>query len=333
MGNIGTALMRGPLLRSQAIASSTRAIEEAEMAKAAEARAGLLDAQRQEITTGDTRIDNATSAASAASKAFLAFQQNPTPENRAAWQDAVSDATGKASAIKNMKVGDLIKAIGSTGALDLAGSGSTNYAQMGAEQGQAASIANADTAANERAQRPVIIPTGGTEASPTGAILAQGGVTLPQGDQRLAPAVGTAQPSVVATNPKPTKPAGTPPPAVLGDVFKQLLKNSQGGTNVDQTMTEMQPYLTGQVKPATNSPPTTVPDSRGFFSRLLNVFDPGSVPVPASAAPAAQPAVSPTGQAALSGHMVRIQDPLGNIGTIPAENLAAALQRGAKQVQ
>lgn len=239
MGNIGTALMRGPLLRSQAITQGARAIQAAEMAKAAQARAQLLDAQRQEIATGDTRIDNATAAASAASKAFLAYQQNPTPENRQAWQSAVSDATGKASAVKNMKVGDLINAIGKSGALDLAGSGSTNYAQMGADQGGATSIANAITAANERAARPVIIPSGGTEVSPGGDILAQGGVTLPQGDQRLAAVTGTAAPTTVATNPKPTKPVGTAPPAVLGDVFKQLLKNSQGGTNVDQAMTEM----------------------------------------------------------------------------------------------
>lgn len=288
MGNIGTALMRGPLLRSQAIASGARAIEEAQMARAAEARAQLEDAQRQEIATGDTRIDNATTAASNASKAFLAYQQNPTPENRQAWQDAVSDATGKATAVKNMKVGDLIKAIGQTGALDLSGSGSTNYAQMGADQGGATSIANAITAANERAQRPVIIPSGGTEASPTGSILAQGGATLPQGDERLAAVTGAAQPATVATNPKPVKQPGLPP-SVLGPAFRQLLMNSQGGTNVDQAMSEMQPYM-GQAQPATG----------------------GSV---------------------LSGHMVRIQDPLGNIGTIPAENLAAALQRGAKQIQ
>ena len=298
MGNIGTALLRGPLLRSQAIANSARAIEEAQMGRAAGSRADLLDAQRGEIATGDKRVDDATTAASAANKAFLAYQQNPTPDNRQAWQDAVSDATGKASAVKNMKVGDLMKAIGQSGALDLSGSGSTNYAQMGADQGQAASIANTIANASERANRPVIIPSGGTEASPTGDILAQGGATIPSGDTRLGPASGQTVPDVIASNPKPVKPAGVPP-SVLAPAFRQLLMNSQGGTNVDQAMSEMQPYISGQPLPANGQ----------------------SVPT-----------ATPGADAGLSGHMVKVQDATGNVGFIPAENLAAALQRGAKQI-
>lgn len=272
MGNIGMALYNAPRFRAMMAANLARAQEEQELGQLAKARTDLVNSQVAAAAADQTDDQNL----SAALKKYAA---NPNDT------DAQGDVIAGFGHAYKKNPESTAKALGDLFAQFQARGGSTNYNQMGALQGDAGKIAT-DAADNaEKAARPVIIPSGGTEATPQGAILATGGVTLPQGDERLSAADVDSEPDVIAVNPKPAKATGLPP-SVLAPAFKQFLNNSQGGTNVVEALNDLNQY-TG----------------------------------------------APAGAGATSGHVVRVQRPDGQTGTIPAENLAKALQQGWKQLQ
>lgn len=148
---------------------------------------------------------------------------------------------------------------------------------------------------SERAARPVTVPTGGTLMSPTGDVLASGGATLNPGQARFAPqgnlsramggiptpdemeneqdgaqeppeAAQAPQRPIASVPPLPPKPGAlpkpaTPPmesPAILSQIFKQNLMNSQGGTNTDQAVEQTMRQATaspGSAPSAASQPP------------------------------------------------------------------------------
>ena len=167
------------------------------------------------------------------------------------------------------------------------------------------------------AAKPIVTPSGATLFTPQGQMLAQGGVSLnpgqtrfvPQGnllaglsqDPGVAPSAGDvdnpdeqdqeAPPTATATPwqavasgiplpvnvPKPVPPASLPP-SVQGPLFRQVLANSQGGTNYSQAMDVFNRLNgIGQPNPATASPAAPNPATAS-----------PAAPNPATASPAAQ---------------------------------------------
>lgn len=251
MGNIASALVRRPQIaamqqyRNQQL--QINAAREQAMAQEQSARTGLLTAQTGAIATGDKRVDDAQTSTAAFMKAQQNFKDNPTPENKQALEDATTDFSGKMATFKNVKVGDLVTALGKTGALNELVSPNPNMALAGGMQGGAAAIANNQADNVEKANRPLNIT--GALMTPDGKILGTAPRNVPQGDVTVGDA-NTPPLTTLATG--TPKPAGALPPSVLAPMFKQLLDNSSGGTNVVQAASALKQLNS----PAANSPNT-----------------------------------------------------------------------------
>ncbi|MDE2098677.1 MAG: hypothetical protein KGL39_15590 [Patescibacteria group bacterium] len=180
IGNLAQGLMRAPMLRAEAGYMQSRMAEQQQLAQEAAARTGLLGAQQNAITTGDQRIDGASKATAAYMAAQQAYKDNPTPETKKALEDATTNFSGSLATFKNVKVGDLMTALGKAGALNELVGPSPNFATAGGMQGQAASIANNQADNAEKAGRPLNIT--GALMTPAGQILATAPRNVPQGD-------------------------------------------------------------------------------------------------------------------------------------------------------
>jgi hypothetical protein len=177
------------------------------------------------------------------------------------------------------------------------------------------------------AAKPIVTPSGATLFTPQGQMLAQGGVSLNPGQTRFvpqgnllaglsqdpgvapsasdvdnpdeqdqeAPPTATATPwQAVASGiplpvnvPKPVPPASLPP-SVQGPLFRQILANSQGGTNYSQAMDVFNRLNgIGQPNPATASPAAPNPATASPAAPNPATASPAA-PNPATASPAAQ---------------------------------------------
>ena len=199
--NIGSFLTQRPYMQAMAQQRGAmanyygaRANEQAMAGQEAAARANLLNEQ----TRGEKQKNDAAASDDdnlrqfgQLTRAFVAAQNayraNPTPENQTALDNATSDMSGGAATLREMKVGDLATAIGRLRAQGELAAQNPDFQRAGGLQGNAASVANENTRAATEAAKPVIIPTGGTMATPAGNVLATGGVTLSPGQDRFAP--------------------------------------------------------------------------------------------------------------------------------------------------
>ena len=297
MGNIATGLVRAPLMRSQAALLQARMAEQEQLAQEGAARTLLLTTQANQIKTGDDRIDNASKASATFMQAQQAYKDNPTPENKKALESATTDFSGTMATFKDVKVGELVTALGKTAANNELSGSNPNMAVAGALQGGAASVANNQADNVEKAARPIVIPQGGAAMSPTGNIMAVAPANIRQDEIRVGETNEPPVTPIATGTPKPA--AGDKyPPGVLDQAFKMLLQNSSGGTNTDEAISNLDRYIAQNPNaPAAANPATGTPQGGG-------------------------PA------------MVRVLHPDGSTtGMIPAANLPAALKAGYQQLQ
>ena len=275
VNSLGSAIVMAPRIRQQVALLQAR--QQADQAQAAEAasRTGLIDTQNQR---GQFQLQQALALANR-------FQQpgaitKDKDGNMVIDKDAVADV---ASAIGGM----------GTGANDAAGGLANIFksvnapVQAGLERTSKESIAAASDA--ERANRPLVVPTGGTVMSPTGTPLGSGGVTLNPGQQRFAPvslAGALSQPpgeddatdagapteplsmqAPVAAVPAKASPAATLPPGVQAELFKALLANEGGGTNTQTAITGLQRAVATAAAPAA-APAVSAPAAQSSSSAL-----------------------------------------------------------------
>ena len=282
------ANQRAPLYAAQAADAQARQGLVAEQTKGEQAKTAEI-LQQMNLTTA---LQNLSPAG------LVALQKGDTSD------PAVGPLLGNVMAETGANKGDVAKAMQTLVALTRAASGDVNGA---ANVENSLGVANniRDNAVN--AAKPIVTPSGATLFTPQGQMLAQGGVSLNPGQTRFvpqgnlsaglsqdpgvapsasdvdnpdeqdqeAPPTATATPwQAVASGiplpvnvPKPVPPASLPP-SVQGPLFRQILANSQGGTNYSQAMDVFNRLNgIGQPNPATASP---------------------AAPNPATASPAAQ---------------------------------------------
>lgn len=279
-GTLASAFVRAPIMRQQALLLQARQAEQAEMAREADARTGLLKTQTQGLI--DQQIDDGNFK-----KALKLWMANP---NDTGVQGDVISQMGEAYK-KNPE--GTAKGIGSLLATIQARNGSTNYANMGALQGSAASIANNQADNAEKAARPVDVANGGTLMSPTGNIIGSGAFTLSPGQERFAASgpASTVDPTTAAEDdqapnldaaPVASVPAKTPPEnlGALATVYNRGLMQSTGGTNTTEAASTLQAFRNA-VQPASANPPTVglaTPVSRGGIATVNSQEDYDALP-------------------------------------------------------
>lgn len=299
--SIGTALAQRPAIQAmaanraaQAQLYGARTGQADAAAQEALARKGLLDAQTGEIATGDSRIDDAGNSTKAYMAAQQAYQDNPNPQTKAALEGATSDFAGAAAKFKNVKVGDLVTALGKTGALNNLVSGSPDFAMDAGLQGNAAQIA--DTQANNAAK--AALPANNQVTLPTGSELVDRntGGTIAQALQKMSPGqtlVGdngaATMTQVAAGAPLPPKASATQTARTqLGSKLAILAATPNSGITTNDVPTIMKFFdattAAPEAAPAAAPQPPVVPFNN-------NPSNPVAQPMAAQPAVAAAPAM------------------------------------------
>lgn len=323
--NLSSALMQLPRLRAQAALFAARQQEQQQAAQEAAARTQLLNAQTSGLLAGRLNDQNLTSA-------LKRYSLNP--QDSGAQADVVS---GFGQAYRKDPQGTA-KALGDLFAQFAARNGSTNYANLGALQGNAAQIANNQADNAEKAARPVVVGNGATLMTPAGQPLGNGGFTLNPGQQRYAPTPFTSaflqMPAAVPAGPASN--AGSGNSTISGSVPPTLQQpmavNPQLPRGVSRAAVS-QVFNQAKSSGTTNAPSPVNLNAAPAAPTALPPTSSATPPVPLSQA--AQPAaVQPTqpaqvGQSAQpTVSMIRVLHPSGQTGVIPAVNWPAASQAG-----
>lgn len=236
-GNIAAALTRRPLIQSQAALLQARMAEQQQMAQETAARTRLIQQQTGKLATGDSRLDDYGDKTQSYAAAQAAYAANPNAQTKSALDSATSDFLGAGAKVNNMKVGDIVKALGNSGALQNLVSGSPNFAQAGGMQGQAASVANNQADNTQRANRPMNVT--GALMSPTGNILGVAPKNVPQGDTVVGQA-GTPPMTPIAQGapaPARTTASDTAKAQLVKEIIAKQGDTGNGGTNTVQSAT------------------------------------------------------------------------------------------------
>jgi hypothetical protein len=262
---IGSALAQMPMMRAMANeralmgqAYQARAAEEQAMAQEAGARNQLLNAQTSEIQTGDKRIDDAQKAAGNYMSSLLNFRQNPTPQNQQQLTSATTSFASTLPAFKNVKVGDLVNALGRTGALNNLMGQQPDFQSDAGLQGEAAPVAVEQMKLAAPAANQVTMPNGSTLVDrATGQPVATSATTLAPGATRIAPqfggALSQAQNAPVIAQGSPLAPKSTAADAQLAELVKQGVLAQNTGRN--GTITNTPANLASQFNAAMGNVP------------------------------------------------------------------------------
>jgi hypothetical protein len=315
--NLSTAFMQLPRLRAQAALLAARQQEQQQAAQEASARTQLLNAQTSGLVAGRLNDQNLTGA-------LKRYALNP--QDSGAQADVIS---GFGQAYRKNPQGTA-KALGDLFAQFAARTGSTNYPNMAALQGNAAQIADSLADNAEKAARPVVVGNGATLMAPTGQPLGSGGFTLNPGQQRYAPSYAPtplASPPLQLPSAGPAGPASVagsgnsinPAPASTG-LQSPIAVNSQlprGASRAAVSQVFNQAKSGGNTNAPSPGNLNAAPATPAALPPTSSVNP--SVPLSQAAPPvAAQPVVS----------MIRVVHPSGQTGAIPSVNLPAALQAG-----
>ena len=261
MGNISTALIRAPLMRQQAALMQARMAEQQQMAQETAARTALLNKQSGQIDYGNSKLNDYADKTAAFDAARSALQDNPSPENKAAYDKAEAAFMGTAADVKQMPISDFFTAMQKSSALrNTLGGGPV--ATSGALVNPA-SIANNQADNAEKSARPIVAPNNSTVFSAAGQPVATAATTLAPGQDRFAPStnISSALQQVAQGQPLPDKSSAADQQAAILAREAIMAANKDGSGAV------------------TNSP-------GNIMSQFKQVM-------PAPAAPAAQPSALP----------------------------------------
>lgn len=225
-GNIGTALMRRPLLQRQADEQLGRTMVMKSEYDLNSARAGEL-LQKGKLVETLQRVAPQAQAA-------MLKQNFDDP--------AVQEFVGATAALTGQNKQDVWKAAKQGMGTMLALQGNT---PMAAAVEDPVSVQNAQVAADERAKRPVVAGSGATVFGPDGKPLAEAAYTLNPGQDRFAP----VDKSQMATNAAPAEPTASGQPmqpkssevqGVLARTIADIIKKAKfDGTDARETIAKI----------------------------------------------------------------------------------------------
>lgn len=213
IGNIATAIAMQPRMRA---AAAQRQAQMAEMA----ARTGLLNTQNDDLqgrmSGTQSLADEAQGAMTVDAQGRITFDPNKAPNLVSA---LIRSSKGGNDA--SMSIANFTKGQNAPVEADLTREGNLTRALQVAQIG-----------ADERANRPMIIPNGGTMATPEGDLLAEGGANVPSGSIRLEAMPNTDLaagiiPRTIANNPKTTTGKTAQDPEMNRIIANTLLANNK----------------------------------------------------------------------------------------------------------
>lgn len=227
-GNISRAMMQLPALRAQL---KNQAYEN----QVRQAQTAHYNAETEKTKTETSGLSQDQDGDVQISKALRTLGQNPNDPNAIA---DLLEGTGKSW---RHHPDQTAKGIGDILAVMQTRSGSTNFGQIGALQGQGASVANNINTQNTRKQiadeTPVNVPQNSTLVDRlTGDPLARGNVRAGQGDTIFAPGADNvtmgAEPIARGLPPRVTTPSGDA--AAIRSIYSQIASNRRLLNNPDK---------------------------------------------------------------------------------------------------